>query len=118
MGLKREIARMKVERACQREEEAEAKAAKEAREQAEYVDKARAIYKAIPDLVKEALAEDRDSIMLVNEGDIPGEVRDLSKGVAYEVYLLLKGEGLEDALWIDIDCSGNYAVQNALHMRL
>jgi hypothetical protein len=69
-------------------------------------------------MVREALAKDRDSIMLVNEGDIPGEVRDLHKGVAYELYLLLKGEGLEESLWIDIDASGNYAVQNALHMRL
>ena len=70
------------------------------RDQQEWLEEAKLIIKRMPMYVEDGLKCGHKSIMLWQHADIPHRVDDLNTGVAFEIFKLLKKEGLHDRLFI------------------
>ena len=93
--------------------EAEAEAAERKKEQDE-MRRAKEIVAGIPARVKEHLYTDNSIELCTGEEDGVGDAINCCGGLAAKIIDLLREEGLEDRVYVDIDMSGSWSSQDAL----
>jgi hypothetical protein len=117
MNLKAHLAFLVAEADRRRAEDAEAELRQAEAAQLRMRREAEALFAGIPDAAADALAEGRTSISLYEDASVAATVEGLT-GVAGHLRDLVTEGGLGDHLYVDVDCSGDYAVKNDLRLSL
>lgn len=76
------------------------------------------ILAGIPEAVADALKRGSRSVGLYRAADVSATVENNASAVVRHLVAALADENLLDALWVDIDCSGNWVTQHELRMTI
>lgn len=117
MGLREQLKNVKIEDECRRRREIANNARIISEQYAKDKAEAHAIFANIPNMVRDALAKDQQSVWLYHDASVEPEIEKLT-GVARILRDLVQEEGLSDSLFVDIDISGNLQPKNALCLDL